>query len=52
LEAVRYEVSDEAAAALGNALLRDPGLLIKENAAEVIDPKKIEHEKLEFARMP
>jgi hypothetical protein len=50
LEAVRYEVSDEAAAALGNALLRDLGLLTKENAAEVIDPKKIEREKIRICK--
>jgi hypothetical protein len=45
LEAVRYEVADEAAAALANALLLDLGILTADNSPITIDPKKIQREK-------
>ena len=42
LEAVRYEISDEAVAALANALLQDVGYL---QTHGVIDPSKMKREK-------
>ena len=42
LEVIRYQVSNEAAAAIGNALLKDMNILSSDNA---LDPQKIASEK-------
>ncbi|XP_047143056.1 uncharacterized protein LOC124817256 [Hydra vulgaris] len=45
LECVRYAVSSEAAAALGNGLLKDLGVITKTDKTDVLDKSKIDRAK-------